>query len=65
MTNIVAREHRLRRIARRRGYILVKMRGEGSRLLGEADYILVAPDGGLSLDDVEALLTRELKRQCH
>ena len=49
MTNIVAREHC----------------GEGSRLLGEADYILVAPDGGLSLDDVEALLTRELKRQCH
>ena len=65
MTDIVARQHRLRRMAKRRGYILVKMRGEGSRLLGEAKYILVAPHGGLSLDDVEAILTREAKRQWH
>ena len=52
-------------MARRRGYILVKMRGEGSRLRDEADYFLLAPHGGLSLDDVEALLAREVKRQWH
>ena len=43
----------------------MRMRGEGSRPLGEATYILVAPHGGLSLDDVEAVLTREVKRQWH
>jgi len=64
--DIFARERRLRRLAAKRGYTLVRpwageRRGVGG--LG-ACYVLVPHHSGLSLDEVEAILTRN-RQQGH
>ena len=58
--DIFAKERRLRRLATKRGFILVNpWAGErrGIGVLG-ACYILVPQNSGLSLGEVEAILTR-------
>ena len=58
-----ARERRLRRLATKRGYVLVRPWGGERRGVGglHACHVLVPQNSGLSLDQVEAILTR--KRQ--
>ena len=56
------RERRLRRLARAQGFALVKpwcaeRRGVGGSAAG---YVLVPQGSGISLDEVEAVLTRRL-----
>ena len=63
-TDIFARERRLRRLAKKRGYALVspwagERRGVGGLL---SCYVLVPHSSGLSLDEVEAILTRKRER---
>jgi hypothetical protein len=58
--DIFARERRLRRLATKRGYTLVRpwageRRGVGS---AQACYVLVPRNSGLGLDEVEAILMR-------
>ena len=62
-----ARERRLRRLATRKGFTLVRpwageLRKVGSS--GFACYVLVPHHTGLSLDEVEKMLTRH-RRQHH
>jgi hypothetical protein len=64
--DIFARERRLRRLATKRGYTLVRpwvgeRRGVG--VIG-ACYVLVPQNSGQSLDEVEAILTRD-RQQGH
>ncbi len=60
------KEHRLRRLARKRGYTLVNPWGGARRGVGSlgACYVLVPQNSGLSLDEVEAILTRN-RQQGH
>ena len=59
--DLFARERRLRRLAAKRGYTLVRPWGGERRGVGDlqACYVLVPHHSGLSLDEVEALLTRQ------
>jgi len=54
-----AKERRLRRLATKRGYVLVSPWAGESRGVGSlgACYVLVPQNSGLSLDEVEAILT--------
>jgi hypothetical protein len=59
-----ARERRLRRLATKRGFVLVspwagERRGVGG--LGTC-YVLVPQNSGLNLDEAEAILTRKRQR---
>jgi hypothetical protein len=56
-----ARERRLRRLAIKRGFTLVRpWAGERRRVGGRfSSYVLVPHYSGLSLDEVEEILTRE------
>ena len=58
--DIFARERRLRRLATKRGYTLVRPWAGERRGVGgaQACYVLVPQNSGLSLDEVEAILTR-------
>ena len=58
--DIFARERRLRRLATKRGYTLVRPWAGERRGVGgvQACYVLVPRNSGLSLDEVEAILTR-------
>ena len=61
-----ARERRLRRSAMKRGFTLVRPWGGERRKVGSsgfACYVLVPHHSGLSLDEVEEILTRD--RQQH
>ena len=64
--DLFARERRLRRLAARRGYALVRPWGGERRGVGglQACYVLVPHNSGLSLDEVEAILTRN-RQQGH
>ena len=57
--DIFARERRLRRLATKRGYALVRPWGGERRGVGgvHACYVLVPQNSGLSLDEVEGILT--------
>jgi hypothetical protein len=58
--DMFARERRLRRLATKRGYVLVSPWGGESRGVGGLGtcYVLVPQNSGLSLDEVEAILPR-------
>lgn len=58
--DIFAKERRLRRLATKRGFTLVKPWAGERRGVGrlQACWILVPQNSGLSLDEVEAILTR-------
>jgi hypothetical protein len=64
--DMFARGRRLRRLAAKRGYILVRPWGGDRRGVGglQACYVLVPRNSGLSLDEVEAILTRS-RQQSH
>ena len=64
--DILARERRLRRLATKRRYTLVRpWPGERRGVVGvQACYVLVPRNSGLSLDEVEAILTRN-RQQGH
>jgi len=56
-----AKERRLRRLATKRGFTLVRPWGAEQRKVGRsgfACYVLVPHHSGLSLDEVEEILTR-------
>jgi hypothetical protein len=62
-----ARERRLRRLAMKQGFTLVQPWGGERRNVGShgfACYVLVPHYSGLSLDEVEEILTRQ-RRQHH
>jgi hypothetical protein len=62
-----ARERRLRRLATRKGFTLVRPWAGERRKVGSsgfACYVLVPHHTGLSLDEVEKMLTRH-RRQHH
>jgi len=65
-TDIFARERRLRRLAKKRGIALTRPWAGERRGVGglQSCYVLVPYSSGLSLDEVEAVLTRE-KEQLH
>jgi hypothetical protein len=58
--DMFARERRLRRLATKRGFTLVKPWAGERRSVGGlcACYVLVPQNSGLSLGEVEAILTR-------
>jgi hypothetical protein len=62
--DMFARERRLRRMARKQGLALVRPMFAEKRRVGslQACYVLVPHDSGLSLDEVEAILTRDRQR---
>jgi hypothetical protein len=61
--DMFARERRLRRSAKKNGYELVNpWRASDRNIPGQGPYILVPHHSGLSLDEVEEILTR-YKRQ--
>jgi hypothetical protein len=64
--DLFARERRLRRLAAKRGYTLVRPWGGDRRGVGglQSCYVLVPQNSGLSLDEVEAILTRN-RQQGH
>jgi hypothetical protein len=64
--DIFARVRRLRRLAKRRGYTLVKPWAGERRGVGGLHhcYVLVPQNSGLSLEEVEAILTRD-RQQGH
>ena len=64
--DIFAKERRLRRLATKRGYTLVRPWAGERRGVGgvRACYVLVPRNSGLSLDEVEAILTRD-RQQGH
>ena len=59
--NTPAKESRLRRLAKKQGFILVKPWGADRRNVGgtHACYVLVPHSSGLSLDGVEQVLIRQ------
>jgi hypothetical protein len=64
-SDIFARERRLRRLAKKRGFTLVRPWAGERRGVGGANacYVLVPQNSGSSLDEVEVILTRN--RQQH
>jgi hypothetical protein len=64
--DIFARVRRLRRLATKRGYALVKPWAGERRGVGVNGtcYVLVPKNSGQSLDEVEAILTRD-RQQGH
>ena len=63
--DVCARECRLRRMAKKYGYELVRpWRASYRNIPGRGPYILVPHHSGLSLDEVEDILTRH-KRERH
>jgi hypothetical protein len=64
--DLFARERRLRRLAAKRGYVLVSPWAGDRRGIGglQTCYVLVPHNSGLSLDEVEAILTRS-RHQSH
>jgi hypothetical protein len=62
--DLFARERRLRRLATKRGYALVRPWGGERRGVGglAACYVLVPHHSGLTLDEVEAILSRNKQR---
>jgi hypothetical protein len=65
-TDIFAREGRLRRLAKKRGFTLVRPWGGEKRGVGAEGgcYVLVPHSSGLNLDEVETILTCK-KEQLH
>ena len=65
-TDIFARERRLRRLAKKRGFTLVRPWPGQRRSVGglQSCYVLVPHSSGLNLAEVEAILTRK-KEQLH
>jgi hypothetical protein len=59
-----ARERRLRRLATKRGFTLVRpWAGERRKVGGGfSSYVLVPHHSGLSLDEVEEILTRDARQ---
>ena len=59
--DIFAKERHLRRLATKRGFVLVSPWAGERRGIGApgACYVLVPQNSGLSLDEVEAILTRK------
>jgi hypothetical protein len=64
--DIFARERRLRRLATKRGFTLVRRWAADRRGIGglQSCYVLVPRNSGLSLDEVESILTRN-RQQGH
>jgi len=63
-----ARERRLRRLATQRGFTLVRPWGGERRKVGSsafASYVLVPHHSGLSLDQVEEILSRHAEQVPH
>jgi hypothetical protein len=59
--DLFARERRLRRLAAKRGYALVRPWGGDRRGVGglQSCYVLVPQNSGLSLDEVEVILNKQ------
>lgn len=64
--DIFARERRLRRLATKRGYALVRPWAGDTRGVGDLHscFVLVPHNSGMNLDEVEDVLMRD-KRQRH
>jgi len=61
--DIFAQERRLRRLASKRGFVLVKPWSHNSRGVGGGGIVLVPQNSGMTLDEAEKMLTRHKTEQ--